>query len=58
MAEFVRLHNRADGLDCAVGDVEAEDVDQAAGRIETPSTRLAVDLRGPQLHTEPVSEAK
>lgn len=58
MAKFLGIHDRADNLDRAVGDDQAQDVDQAAGRVEAPGTWPAVDLGGPQTHALPAGQAK
>jgi hypothetical protein len=43
-AELVRVDDRADGLDPSVGDVEGEDAQQAAVRVEGEQAGVAVDL--------------
>jgi hypothetical protein len=44
VTELVGVDDRADGLDAAVGDVEGEDAEQAAGRVEDERAGVAVDL--------------
>src|SRR3954464_11163669 len=44
VAELVRVDDRAHRLDPAVGDVDLDDVDQAALRIQELRARLAIDM--------------
>ena len=44
MPQLVRVDDRSDHLHGAVGDLQAEDVRQAAVRVEDERARLAVDL--------------
>src|SRR3954464_15746093 len=44
VAELVRVDDRAHRLDPAVGDVERDDVNQAAFRIQELRARLAIDM--------------
>src|SRR5580700_11556623 len=47
MTKLGPAYDRADGLDLAVGDVDAEHADQAAVGCEDERSRLAVDLGRP-----------
>jgi hypothetical protein len=42
VAKFVGVHDRADDVHGAVGDVEADNVDQAASGVEALSTWLSM----------------
>src|ERR1035438_1875661 len=53
VAQLLWVDDRTDGLHLPVGDVEHEDVDQMAARVEEPGSGLPVDLgwadRDPEL---------
>jgi hypothetical protein len=52
MAELLGIDDRADGLDEAIGDLDRNDIDQAAVRVEEHRARLAVYLGSPHAQAE------